>query len=190
MSAISTPVSAPSSQSIGKLSPVAHISSVAWVPSREMELPEWVAAGRRLGVMGRCGQWGIGDWIRYGNAKFGERYARAARITGYDVQTLTNMVYVASRFEISRRRENLSWSHHETLASLDIDGQEHWLDDAISRRLSVSDLRLVLRSSRRGLRRMFDGGRESSAAPVDDVALICPKCGTRVPLSSSHAGQR
>ena len=37
-----------------------------------------------------------------------------------------NMVYVASRFEVSRRREMLSWSHHAALAALDRDGQELW----------------------------------------------------------------
>jgi len=80
------------------------ISPVAWIPQKDMDFAEWATAGRRLAAMGRCGQWGIGDWIRYGNAKFGERYAWAARVTAYDTQTLMNMVYVASRFEISRRR--------------------------------------------------------------------------------------
>lgn len=127
----------------------ASISVVAWVPNREIDFPEWAEAGRRLGAMGRCGQWGIGDWILYGNAKFGERYTRAAQITGYDVQTLMNMVYVASKFEISRRREALSWSHHESVAALDPEEQERWLDLAAAERLSVADLRVELRSSRR-----------------------------------------
>jgi hypothetical protein len=156
------------------------ITPVAWVPTGEMGLAEWTAVGRRLGAMGRCGQWGLGDWIRYGNVKFGERYARAARITGYDVQTLMNMVYVASRFEISRRRENLSWSHHETLASLDPDEQDHWLDLAVSEKLSVSDLRVELRSARRG-------SKSASNADVStgERTLTCPHCGKPVPLSQN-----
>jgi hypothetical protein len=128
------------------------ISPVAWIPTKEMDFAEWATAGRRLAAMGRCGQWGIGDWIRYGNTKFGERYAWAARVTGYDTQTLMNMVYVASRFEISRRRENLSWSHHETLAALEPGEQNAWLDRVEGDRLSVSDLRRELRSVRRGAR--------------------------------------
>ena len=43
---------------------------------------------------------------------YGERYELAAKVTGYDAQTLMNMFYVASRFEISRRREKLSFSRH------------------------------------------------------------------------------
>ena len=52
---------------------------------------------------------------------------RASRITGYDVQTLMNMVYVATRFESGRRRERLSWSHHAELAALEPPEQEEWL---------------------------------------------------------------
>jgi hypothetical protein len=130
--------------------------------------------------MGRGSSWWVGDWIRYGNAKFGERYVRAAKITGYDVQTLTNMVYVASRFEISRRRENLSWSHHETVAALEPDEQGHWLNRAIAEKLSVSDLRLELRSSRPKTSAANDD--ESSTADM----LVCPCCGNEVPVS--HTG--
>ncbi|HEV3046257.1 MAG TPA: hypothetical protein VGY13_02750 [Solirubrobacteraceae bacterium] len=121
-----------------------------------------MAAGRRIGVVGRCIQWLLGDWIAYGNAKFGERYARASQITGYDPQTLMNMVYVATRFAISRRRENLSWSHHETLAALDQGEQDRWLDEAAAHRWSVADLRMMLRSSRKAM--VKDAGKD--AEPV------------------------
>jgi hypothetical protein len=160
----------------------ASISVVAWVPNREIDFPEWAEAGRRLGAMGRCGQWGIGDWIQYGNAKFGERYVRGARITGYDIQTLMNMVYVASKFAVSRRRENLSWSHHETLAALGSDEQDHWLDLAVARRLSVSDLRLELRRSRRGLRPAGATRGSRDALPLDARVITCPNCGHELAL--------
>lgn len=122
---------------------------LAWRPSQELDIGQWAAAGRRIGMVGRCVQWLLGDWIAYGNSKFGEKYSRAAEITGYDPQSLMNMVYVASRFQISRRRENLSWSHHEAIASLEADDQEHWLDLALEHSWSVADLRMMLRSARR-----------------------------------------
>ena len=86
----------------------------------ELAHDDWLRQGGRLGV-GRPGAagWWIGDWVRYGAATYGQRYAVATRVTGYNDQTLMNMVYVATRFEISRRRENLSWSHHAELAALD-----------------------------------------------------------------------
>jgi hypothetical protein len=160
--------------------PLASVTLVAWSPNRDLDLPQWAAAGRRLGAMGRCSQWTVGDWVRYGHARFGERYAPAARITGYDVQTLMNMVYVASRFDVSRRRENLSWSHHETVAPLDIEQQEYWLDHAATEKLSIADLRLELRSARRKQSRILR--QDISPAPEKQLGsstalVICPNCG-------------
>jgi hypothetical protein len=162
---------------------------VAWVPARDLKLSEWCAVGRRFGAIGRCSQWWLGDWIRYGNAKFGERYMRAVAITGYDMQSLMNMVHVATRFEIYRRRENLSWSHHETVAALDPNEQDAWLQRAIVENLSVSDLRLALRSARRERRWAGVGARPTRGAPQSSVGslpkagvVICPRCGYEMPL--------
>lgn len=144
----------------------------SWTPSRDLSVPEWAAIGQRFGAVGRCIQWLIGDWITYGNMKFGERYALAAKITGYDTQTLMNMVYVASRFPISRRRENLSWSHHETVASLEAQVQDQWLDEASKHRWGVADLRMMLRAARR---------RETEADEAEGLGKEVPSGSTPVP---------
>jgi hypothetical protein len=170
----------------------AGLTRVAWMPRAGIGLQEWSAVGRRFGEIGRCSQWWLGDWIQYGNARFGERYARAVKLTGYDAQSLMNMVYVASRFEISRRRETLSWSHHAALAALDLDSQERWLERAIAERLSVADLRIELRGRRRALEtgasRAGSGGRDAQAPsePTESDAVVCPNCGGRVPVARSE----
>ncbi len=186
----------PRTTASGKLQSAA--GPIAWTPNQDLDANEWATAGRRIGAVGRCIQWLLGDWIAYGNERFGERYARASKITGYDSQTLMNMVYVASRFEISRRRENLSWSHHETIAALDHHEQDRWLDQAQANRWSVADLRMMLRVSRRE-------GAQAEAADAADadagagpaaieagpqgseaaVAMVCPKCGYQM---GDHAG--
>lgn len=148
-----------------------------------MDLTEWSRAVHQLGVMDRCSPWWIGDCIRYGNAKFGEKYSRAAKLTGYDPQTLMNRVYVASRFEISRRRENLSWSHHDQLAALPQDQQEYWLDRAIAESLTRADLRLELRSRKRV--QDVSSDTPSEAEKHEEVATIaCPNCGHQIPSSA------
>lgn len=70
---------------------------MGWTPGAELGLAEWSAVGRRFGEIGRCSQWWLGDWILYGNARFGERYSRAVKLTGYDAQSLMNMVHVTER---------------------------------------------------------------------------------------------
>ena len=58
------------------------------------------------------------------------------------------MVYVASKIEPGRRREQLSWSHHAELAALEPADQDRWLDQAVSARLSVRSLRQAIRVQR------------------------------------------
>ncbi|MDQ3935765.1 MAG: hypothetical protein M3340_14170 [Actinomycetota bacterium] len=162
------------------------MTRTSWLPADEMALSEWVDHGRRLGVIGRGIGWWIGDWLRYGNMKWGERYVRAARITGYDVQTLMNMVYVASAYEPSQRRANLSFSHHAELAALSPQERERWLDQAEADRLSVRCLREELRRVRR-----LTSGEADTTGQADQVdpkgaetdeehALRCPHCGHQI----------
>jgi hypothetical protein len=159
---------------------LATISSVAWVPNGDLDHPGWIAQGRRLGSIGRCSQWWVGDWLRYGSTRWGEKYAEAAKITGYDPKSLRNIAYIASRYELSRRRDNLSWSHHAELAMLDPAEQDEWLDRASQDRLSVSDLRMELRSHDRGSKHRTDDNSTGEAA----ASVTCPNCGHAIPLPS------
>lgn len=151
------------------------------MPQGEMEQAEWLATGRRLGAIGRCSQWWIGDWIRYGTSRWGEKYAEAARVTGYDVASLRNMAWVASRFDLSLRSDKLTWSHHVLLAPLESEQQKHWLDRAHEERLSVADLRLELRSRGHGApQKPADKTTESKQAEP----TVCPNCGHELPPPS------
>ncbi len=156
--------------------PASGISKVAWVPPSDLGQAEWLSAGRRLGAIGRCSQWWIGDWIRYGTARWGEKYVEAARVTGYDVASLRNMAWVAAQFDSSLRSDKLSWSHHVLLAPLSAEEQRYWIEKAADGRLSVSDLRLELRASGRGSRR----GKTASAEGEGQGEGVCPHCGHKL----------
>jgi hypothetical protein len=168
------------------------LTRTSWLPGEGIGLSDWVDHGRRLGVIGRCVGWWIGDWLRYGNLKFGERYAWASRITGYDAQTLMNMVYVASAYDVAERRPSLSFSHHAELAALPPDERERWLDLAEENRLSVRCLRGELRRARRleaGVEDADEAGADGAPqlpatagdqdAPddADAASARCPHCG-------------
>jgi hypothetical protein len=154
--------------------PASGISKVAWVPPSGLGQAEWLSAGRRLGAIGRCSQWWIGDWIRYGTARWGERYVEAARVTGYDVATLRNMAWVASQFDLSLRSDKLTWSHHVLLAPLDADEQRRWLEHAQDQRLSVADLRTELRRTRGAEVKALESTTEAQSNARNQV---CPHCG-------------
>jgi hypothetical protein len=164
------------------------LTETSWSPRRQLTVAEWVQQGRCLGSVARASGWWIGDWVRYGNAKYGEKYDAAARVTGYDVHSLMNMAYVASRFEISRRREKLSFSHHGELAALSPDEQERWLDRAELEGLSVHRLRHELRRQARSVSSFTASAGTSlpRGSPSPDrrppgagTEVACPKCGHR-----------
>jgi hypothetical protein len=164
----------------------ARISSVAWRAPQQLEYPDWALEGKRIGVMARGSPWWIGDWLCYGAARWGEMYVAAARITGYDPKSLRNMRYVASRFEVSLRRDDLTWSHHSLLASFDADGQRHWLDRASEERMSVEDLRVELRAIRRVA--STPPADQSRLERHDKIVILCPNCGDPVPVPVIAAG--
>lgn len=170
------------------------LTATSWSPRVALTLAEWVRQGRCLGSVARASGWWIGDWIRYGNARHGEKYGAAARITGYDVHTLMNMAYIASKFEISRRRERLSFSHHAELAALPADEQERWLERAERERLSLRRLRAELSREARVTRPSGAAARRAAApaAPKQlpsgvsradrelgaaTAEVVCPECG-------------
>jgi hypothetical protein len=160
-----------------KRRPVSGISKVAWVAPSDLGQAEWLSTGRRLGAIGRCSQWWIGDWIRFGTARWGERYSEAARVTGYDVASLRNMAWVAAQFDLSLRSDKLSWSHHVLLAPLDADEQSYWIERAADERLSVADLRLELRARGHGSRRGKAATGTENEGRGDG---ICPHCGHKL----------
>jgi len=180
---VSAPISAGGStatrleQSAAERRSALGISKVAWVPPPGIEQREWLSTGRRLGAIGRCSQWWIGDWIRFGTARWGEKYTEAARVTGYDVASLRNMAWVASQFDLSLRSDRLSWSHHVLLAPLEEGEQRHWLEKALEERLSVADLRLELRARRH--RRSKEPASAGDGRAAEEGG-VCPHCGHKL----------
>lgn len=160
------------------------LTATSWLPGRDLRVREWVDHGRRLGIIGRGVGWWIGDWLRYGNMKFGERYVRASRITGYDTQTLMNMVYVASAYDPSQRRDKLSWSHHAELAAMHPDERDRWLDLAETNRMSVRCLREEVRREQR-MRTLaassdIPATAELPAPASEHPDMRCPHCGSPI----------
>jgi hypothetical protein len=158
-------------------------SAVAWTPNGDMEHRTWILEGRFIGALGRGSPWWIGDWLLYGTARgWGERYSEAAKITGYDPKSLRNMRYVSSQFDLSLRRDNLTWSHHVLVAAFEADEQNYWFDRAAADKLSVDDLRVELRSSRRDSKPAPGEKEDPNAASVSAKGLTCPHCGGEVPF--------
>src|SRR5262249_15289538 len=139
---------------------------------------QWEIIGRRLRSIERAIQWLIGDWLRYGERTYGEMYSQALDATEYSYGTLRNQAWVAGQFELSRRHDNLSFTHHQELASLPAEEADELLARAdpttneSGEPMPVSGFRQMVRhhQERRG-RRTVDG-TPLSVTDSDAQALV------------------
>jgi hypothetical protein len=159
------------------------VGPVSWSAGAQLDFRGWVLEGRRIGLISRGSPWWIGDWLLFGSARWGEMYVAAARVTGYDPKSLRNMRYVASRFDLSLRKDKLTWSHHALLAGLEVSERRRWLERALADGLSVEDLRTELRAARQPSIAASESPRVAST-PARTVR--CPNCGLGVPVPAGH----
>lgn len=108
----------------------------------ELSFDEWDALGKKLAPLGKSIGFIIGDWINYGETRYGEKYERALDRTGMTYTTLANFSYVARKVEISLRNEKLDFTQHYVVAKLKTDDEKrHWLKMAEKHKLSIRRLR-------------------------------------------------
>lgn len=114
---------------------------------------QWTAIGEQLKSAERSLMWWVGDWWAFGEFSYGERFSQALDPDqdGYQYQTLRNAGWVSSSIEPSRRRDNLSWSHHMEVAGLDPKDQDRFLQRAVDDALSVHGLRREVKDWNRGV---------------------------------------
>lgn len=93
---------------------------------------------------GAAVQWWIGDWLNYGERRYGEVYAQALDATGLDYQTLRDVKWVCSTYPVSRRHDNLSFKHHREAAALPPAQADALLARAEAEGLSTRDVRAAV----------------------------------------------
>jgi hypothetical protein len=153
----------------GKLSPT------GWAPPEDLTYEQWEYAGLAFRTFHKAVEFAIGDWIRVGEARFGEMYSQAVDAADYEGKTFRNWVWVAGKIEMSRRRDNLRWSHHEAVAALPADQQDQFLDTAEAEGLSVRALRLLINPK-----------QDDPPKPLEPGQAQCPKCQFRFRLSGNN----
>ena len=118
-----------------------RITPVGLELPESLTLEQWLALGERLRQFERSVLWWIGDWWRFGQRKYGKA-AETAAVTGKAYQTVRDAAWVATKFsDLSRRRDNLSWSHHREVAALPEKAQDKLLNQAERQGWSRNELR-------------------------------------------------
>lgn len=123
-------------------------SALAFSFPDDLPYDRWADYGRAFGLMDRAARWWIGEWVNYGERRYGEKYSQALNDTGLDEGTLRNAAWLARKFEPGRRRASLSWSHHADVAGLAREEADAWLDRAEAGGWSRAELRHALQAGR------------------------------------------
>jgi len=111
--------------------------------SEDTPLDEWKKAGLFLKQAEGAIQFWIGDWINFGEKKYGKIKELSEEQSDYSYGTLRDFASVAGR--LSSRNDNLSFKHHKTVSPLEPPQQKEWLDKAEKNDWSVSELRHNIR---------------------------------------------
>ena len=114
----------------------------------DLDIDNFEAVARFLGRLHDGSKWWIADLLLEAEARFGESSYQIAAATGRSERTLGNWIYVASKVPRSRRREELSFTHHALVAPLDCQAQSKWLQRAVDERLSSRELRDAVNAGR------------------------------------------
>lgn len=121
------------------------LTSVGLIDNPSATFDDWNALGAMLFRLEGSIQWLIGDWLTVGAGKWGEMYYDAVNQFGRAEKTLRNYKVIANAFQLSRRRDKLTFGHHEAVSGLDWGTQEEFLDYAEQEGLSVANLRKAIR---------------------------------------------
>lgn len=126
-----------------------EITAKGLVLNSDMDVENWLDLGYTLAGLRRAFTWCIGDWLNYGEFRYGEMYAQGEAVTGLNPDYLRNLKWVASRIPLSLRRDNRGLSWHEPVAKLETDEEkEFWLELADKNDWTRDELRQRINGSK------------------------------------------
>lgn len=139
-----------------------------------LSFDEWAAEGTVLLSMARSCMWWVGDWIRYGEKRYGEKYAQAIETTGLSYQTIANAAWVADRVPPEQRSEVLDFSHHRAVASLETSPRGEILAKAAERAWTVREVEEAVRrfkAERKVIEaKLVSGAEHFNGEVIEDLA--------------------
>jgi hypothetical protein len=116
--------------------------------------------GRDLYILERGVQWALGDWYAFGRQRYNDQIElKAGQVFGRALHTIQNYAAVCHAVPRSRRREDVSFSHHEAVVGLPAEIQEQLLSSAVKHHVPVQELRDTVRK----LKEEMEEGRRASA---------------------------
>lgn len=115
-------------------------------------IEQWAEVGQILAVMDRALAFLVGDWIRFGEDRYGEMAAQFIDARQWQPETVRNYVWLAERVPQPNRMldRGLTIRHHQLVAKLPPAEQGRWLRRALNdggQRWTPNMLRAAIRGN-------------------------------------------
>jgi len=132
-------------------------TSTALVFVGKPSFDDWKELGPFLSRIQRTSLLWLGDWLNFGERRWGERYAQALGETDFNYQTLRDAKWVALKTaqirgavpsRLSSREDEHSFAKYKAIAPLDPASQKAWLHYADSENLSSRQLSKHIQASK------------------------------------------
>jgi len=151
----------------------------------DAELPydTYVSIGRWLGIYHDASKWWIADWLIFGEGTYTERFWQAVEATGRSKGTVENWINVGTKVPPSRRREELTFTHHTIVAPLSPREQRRFLDKAVKENLSSRELNELVKATKE-----LPPAEEPLDDETPDMARVLPAI-RRLLRNGEEAGQ-
>ncbi len=163
-----------------EIMPGVVVSAVGVTLPESLSFHDWAMLFPVLDQLQRGADWALGDWLNYGEPRWGEDHADAIEITHLEDGTLQNRAWVARRIPQDQRDDRLSYTHHRIVAPIDDpDDRTRWLEMAYEKGWSTRTLQAEIDQARSAaLEPEGNAGSEGGASnfseevePVDPVLL-------------------
>jgi hypothetical protein len=118
-----------------------------YVISKDLGYENWLELlelESRAMARGRQAMWRLGDLLLHGKTAYGKKYTAAMEITGLSYSQLSSLTSTAGHFDSCRRRQKLSFGHHQAVMRLSIDMQDKYLDLAEEHGWTRDELRQAI----------------------------------------------
>jgi hypothetical protein len=144
-------------------------------------IDEFESMARAFGAANKGIRFAFGDLLNECERQHGELYAQVMDVTGLGYSTVKNYAWVALSVKRSRRRDDLTWTHHEIVAKLAARDQRRWLTRAASVPLTTDELRAEITQA----------GEEAADSAVEPVRgrVTLKDAARSVWISSSKHGE-
>ena len=126
------------------LSKAVVFSENALAINTDLPFEIWQRGFEQLNRVDEAWNWWIGDYLNYGEQRYGEMYSQV--LDGVSYKKLSRCKVTAGVFPPSKRRPSLSFTHHCEVASFEESKRERLLDMAEQDGLSVSKLRDTIKT--------------------------------------------